>query len=166
MATLIGRVITAAVVTLFVAGAASAGDIAVENAFARAPAGGAKVAAVYMSLSNNGVVADALVGADSPVAARVELHTNIQDGDIVRMRPVETITVPAGGTVRLEPGGLHLMLIDLKSALKERQRVPLTLTFAEAGKQTIEVTVAGPAAMPMMHHEMQRGGPMMHGPEK
>jgi copper(I)-binding protein len=155
-----------AVLSVFLAGSATAGDIAVENAFARASVGGAKVAAAYMTLTNTGVVADALVAAETPVAARAELHTNIQDGDIMRMRPVEAIEVPPGGTVRLEPGGLHLMLIDLRSPLKQGERVPLTLTFARTGKQTIDVPVEGPAAMPMQQHEMQGNEPMMHGPQK
>lgn len=119
--------------------AASAGNIRIRQPFARATP--AKVGGVFMTLQNSGVAADRLVKAESPVAASVELHTHIKDGDAMRMRPVSDIPVPAGGTTKLEPGGYHIMLIGLKQPLKEGERVPLTLTFEKGGSITIEVPV-------------------------
>ena len=134
-------------------GAALAGDISVDDPFARASAGMAKVGAAFMTLQNAGSD-DKLVSATSPVADHVELHGNIKDGDVMRMRSVESIDVPAGGSVQLAPGGVHLMLIDLKEPLKQGETFPLTLTFAQAGAMTIEVPVKAPAEMaPMPGHQ-------------
>jgi periplasmic copper chaperone A len=134
-------------------GAALAGGISVDDPFARASAGMAKVGAAFMTLQNAGSD-DKLVSATSPVAGHVELHGHIKDGDVMRMRSVESIDVPAGGSVQLAPGGLHLMLIDLKDPLKQGQTFPLTLTFAKAGAMTIEVPVKAPAEIaPMPGHQ-------------
>lgn len=136
-------------------GAALAGGISVDDPFARASAGMAKVGAAFMTLQNAGSD-DKLVSATSPVAEHVELHGHLKDGDVMRMRPVESIDVPAGGSVQLAPGGLHLMLIDLKEPLKQGQLFPLTLTFAKAGAMTIDVPVRSPAEMapmPMPGHQ-------------
>ncbi len=144
----------AAVLSILATVPAYAGDIAVDEPFARASAGGATVGAAYMTLKNSGTTADALVAVASPVAARAELHTHIKDGDITRMRKVEEIDVPAGGSVSLQPGGLHVMLIDLRQPLKQGEEFPLTLTFSKAGTMTIQVPVKSPAEMaPMPSHQ-------------
>ncbi|MBS4045180.1 MAG: DUF1775 domain-containing protein [Alphaproteobacteria bacterium] len=121
------------------AAAVKAGDIAVEQPFARATP--AKVGGVFLTLRNGGGTADRLVKAASPVAESVELHTHIKDGDAMRMRAVENIPVPAHGQTALEPGGYHIMLIGLKQALKEGGSFPLTLTFEKAGSVTVTVPV-------------------------
>jgi periplasmic copper chaperone A len=145
MPSLLTRTLTAAMLSILSAAAAYAGEIAVDNPFARASAGPAKVGAVFMTLKNSGAADDALVAAESPVAARAELHMHVMDGDVMRMRQVASIDVPAGGTVSLEPGGLHIMLIDLREPLKQGETLPLTLTFAKAGKVTVQVPVKSPA---------------------
>ena len=145
----------AAVLSILTTVPAYAGDIAVDEPFARASAGAVTVGAAYMTLKNSGTMADALVAVASPVAARAELHTHIKEGDITRMRKVEEIDVPAGGSVSLQPGGLHVMLIDLRQPLKQGEEFPLTLTFSKAGTMTIQVPVKSPAEltpMPSHHH--------------
>jgi copper(I)-binding protein/uncharacterized protein YcnI len=119
--------------------AAKAGDIAIEQPFARATP--AKVGGVFLTLKNGGGTADKLVKAASPAADTVELHTHVKDGDAMRMRPVETIPVPAKGQTALEPGGYHIMLIGLKQPLKEGESFPVTLTFEKAGSVTVTVPV-------------------------
>ena len=151
MPTLLARTLTAAMLSVFSAAAAHAGDIAVEDPFARASAGPVKVGAAFMIVKNSGAAADALVAAESPVAARAELHTHIKDGDVMRMRQVPSIDVPAGGTVSLQPGGLHIMLIDLKEPLRQGETFPLTLTFAKAGKVGVDVPVKAPGEMGTEH---------------
>lgn len=116
-----------------------AGDIAIEQPFARATP--AKVGGVFLVLKNGGGTADKLVKAASPVAENVELHTHIKDGDAMRMRAVDNIPVPAKGQTALEPGGYHIMLIGLKQPLKEGGSFPLTLTFEKAGSVTVTVPV-------------------------
>lgn len=154
MDTWLRRAIVAGMLSIFSTPIAYAGDITVDAPFARASAGAATVGAVFMNLKNSGATADALVAAESPVAARAELHTHIREGDIIRMRPVQAIDVPAGGAVSLQPGGLHVMLIDLRQPLKQGEVFPLTLTFAETGALTIQVSVQSPAGMaPMPAHK-------------
>lgn len=125
--------------------APKAGDIAIEQPFARATP--AKVGGVFMTLKNAGGTADKLVKAASPVAESVELHTHVKDGDAMRMRPVEDIPVPAKGQTGLVPGGYHVMLIGLKQPLKEGTQFPLTLTFEKAGTVTIQVPVMKAGSM-------------------
>ena len=150
MPNLLAGTLTAAMLSVFSAAAAHAGDIAVEDPFARASAGPAKVGAAFMIVKNSGAAVDALIAAESPVAARAELHTHIKDGDVMRMRQVPSIDVPAGGTVSLQPGGLHIMLIDLKQPLRQGETFPLTLTFAKAGRLAVDVPVKSPAEMGSM----------------
>jgi copper(I)-binding protein len=111
--------------------------------WARASAGIAKTAAVYLTIVNHGETADRLVAATSPVARVAAIHRHIMEGDIMRMRPVHALEVAPGGTTVLEPGGLHVMLMGLRGPLAEGERFPLTLTFERAGDIQVEVTVTG-----------------------
>lgn len=143
--------LAAALVACGVALPALAGDITVSDPFARASAGMAQAGAAFMTLTNSGAAADDLVSASTPVAANAELHTHIMDGDVMRMRQVPVIDVPAGGSVALKPGGLHVMLLGLKAPLKEGETFPLTLNFAKAGTMTVNVPVKSAAQMAPMH---------------
>jgi copper(I)-binding protein len=111
----------------------------VDDPWARATPPGAKVGAAYMKIT--GATADKLVGASSPAAARVELHVTEKKGDVMRMREVKAYDIPAGGSFELAPGGSHLMLVDLKSPLKQGTKVPLTLRFEKAGEVKVELEV-------------------------
>lgn len=159
MAQLVALPLAAAALVVSWLGSALAADIAVTDPFARASAGAAKVGAAFMTVQNHGSAEDRLVSASSPVAERVELHTHIRDGEVMRMREIDAIEIPAGGTVKLQPGGLHLMLIDLTAPLKQGETFPLTLSFEHAGAMTVQVPVQTPAAMaPMPHgHDMPHG---------
>jgi hypothetical protein len=123
------------------------GEIRIAAPWARATAGMATVGAAYMTLDNTGDTADRLIEASSPVAAKTEIHTHIIEGDIMRMRAVDSVELPPGETVEFQPGGLHVMLIGLTAALQEGESFPLTLNFAEAGAATIEVEVLQPGAV-------------------
>ena len=94
----------------------------------------------WLTIRNTGGE-DRLVGAESPAAARVELHTHLHEGGVMKMRKVEGIDVPAGGEAALEPGGDHLMLFDLKAGLTPGDTFPLTLVFEKAGSVTVEMRV-------------------------
>ena len=82
-----------------------------------------------------------VVGGTSPAAERVELHTMSMQEGVMVMRKVPEIRLPAGQTVQLKPGGLHVMLIGLKGPLQEGQTVPLTLQVRDAGGKTQEMAV-------------------------
>jgi copper(I)-binding protein len=106
--------------------------VKVSNVWARSTAPGQNVAGAYLDIVANAPAA--LVRAESPAARLVELHEMKIEGDIMKMRAVPKIDLPAGKEVKLEPGGLHLMLIDIKQPLKVGEKVPLTLVFDAGGK--------------------------------
>jgi len=85
-----------------------------------------------------------LVGVSSPVAGLVELHEMKMDSDMMRMRHVDALDLPAGQSIVLQPGGYHLMLLDLKQPLKAGDKVPLTLEFEDAHKARSKITVDAP----------------------
>ena len=133
------RAILAAAVLL--ASPALAGEVTVEGAYARAVSEGARASAAYMTIENAGAVDDRLVAARTDAARRVELHTHIMEDGVARMREVEGgIPAPAGAAVRLEPGGLHVMMMGLTRRLREGESVDLTLVFEQAG----EIAVTAP----------------------
>lgn len=124
--------------------AAQAGELHVDDPWARASLGQVPNSAAYMILHNEGSEADRLLRAEAAVAAAVELHTHVMEGDVARMRRVDEIELPAGESVALAPGGLHVMLIGLATPLQAGETFPLTLVFERAG--TLEVTVEVRAA--------------------
>ena len=73
-----------------------------------------------------------LVSASSPLAGVAEIHDVKMDGDVMKMRAVAVLELPAGKTVELKPGGLHLMLMDLKQPLPVGTSVPLTLVLKDS----------------------------------
>lgn len=115
-------------------------QVSVEHPWTRATPPGAKVAAGFMQLKSAGA-ADHVVGASSAVAGRVEMHVTIREGEVMRMREVNSVEIPAGGSFELKPGGAHLMLVDLKRPLKKGERIPLTLKLEKAGEMKVELSV-------------------------
>lgn len=123
-------------------GALAAPVIHVQDVWA-APSFSQNNGVVYFALHNPESKADALLSAEAATIAKVtELHTHTHDGDVMRMRKVERVPLPAGQEVRFVPGGLHVMLIGLKQPLRDGDRFPLTLTFRHAPAQTLEVPVS------------------------
>jgi copper(I)-binding protein len=114
-------------------------DLYIGHPYARATPPGARAGGAFFTVENHGAQGDRLIGVASPVAAAAELHTMAMDGTVMRMRAVRAIDIPAGAKVALQPGGFHVMLLELKQPLAVGERIPLTLTFERAG--TIEVTV-------------------------
>ena len=106
--------------------------VKVSNVWARSTAPGQNVAAAYLDIVANAPAA--LVRAESPAAKLVELHEMKIEGDVMKMRAIAKIDLPAGKEVKLEPGGLHVMLIDIKQPLKVGEKVPLTLVIESGGK--------------------------------
>jgi hypothetical protein len=100
--------------------------------------------AAYMLLHNNAEETDRLVSVWCDAAETVEMHISQTENDVTTMRPVEFIEVPARGQAELKPGGLHIMLVGLKHALKEGDKVRLTLEFEKAGTVGVEAEVRSP----------------------
>ena len=103
--------------------------------------GGLKTAAVYVTFVNDGPKSDKLLKVSSPIAAHAGLHSNEKMGEMVHMQQLPTIDIPAGKTVELKPGEMHIMLEGLQHPLKEGEMVPLTLTLANEGDVHVEVMV-------------------------
>ncbi|MEQ9641004.1 MAG: copper chaperone PCu(A)C [Alphaproteobacteria bacterium] len=123
------------------------GQLVIEHAYARASAGPAKNGAAYFTVRNEGVTDDRLVAVKSTLAKRTELHTHINDGGVMRMRPVEGgIPLLAGMKTKLMPGGLHVMMMGLNGPLFEGETIQIELNFEKAGSITIDVEVEGVAA--------------------
>ena len=112
-----------------------AGDLVITQAWSRATPGGAKIAGGYLTIENKGAAADRLMGGAMDVAARVEIHEMSMKDGVMTMRQLDKgLAIEPGKTVKFAPGGYHLMLMDLKSPLKQGDKVAVTLEFEKAGK--------------------------------
>lgn len=131
----------------------AADAVLVESAWARPTAPSAKVGGAFMTLLG-GKDADRLLSGSSPAAAVVELHTHVMESGVAKMRQIPAIDVPAGGKVELKPGGLHIMLINLKAPLKAGETLPLKLRFEKAGEVDVAVPVAAQGPGTMGRHGM------------
>ena len=110
--------------------AAHAQTVEVKDAWARSTVPGQKASGAFMKLTAR--EGTRLVGASSPVAGVTEVHEMKMEGDVMRMRAIAGLDLPAGQTVELKPGGYHIMLLDLKTALRKDSSIPLTLVFKDA----------------------------------
>jgi copper(I)-binding protein len=128
----------------------------VEDPWARPTVAGQQSAGGYLLLKG-GAVADRLLSATSTVAASIELHRMSLDGDVMRMRPVSEISVPAGETVPLAPGGLHLMFQGLKSPLKAGEKIEVLLRFEKAGFVKVPMRVKAPHGTHGHDHSRDHG---------
>jgi hypothetical protein len=122
----------------------TAGRITVTGAFARATPKGAQSAGGYLTVANAGSTPDTFTGATSPAAGDIAIHQMKMNGNIMEMSPVAGgLTIPAGGSVKLDPMGYHLMMTGLSQPFVEGQCVRLTLHFAKAGDLPVQFNVGG-----------------------
>ena len=119
----------------------AADEVTVSDAYARAVPPGQPNSASFMLLSNGSAAGHAVVAAQSSVSRVTELHTHTMSEGMMKMRQVEKIEIPANGTTKLEPGGLHVMLIGLTQDLKPGDELSLTLTFEDGSSSRILVPV-------------------------
>jgi iron complex outermembrane recepter protein len=119
----------------------SVGNIYIAHPWARPTPPGVPMGVAYLSLENRGTSEDVLVSASTPAATRVEFHQTTQTEGIARMRPMAQVSLPPGKTVKIEPGAIHMMLVELKHALEAGTQVPLTLQFRNAGKIDVMLNV-------------------------
>jgi hypothetical protein len=124
-----------------------AGDLVISQPWARATPGGAKIGGGYIAIENKGASPDRLIGGSADIADKVQLHEMTTVNGVMKMRPLEEgVTIEPGKTIKLAPGGIHLMLVDLKGALKQGDKVPVTLQFEKAGKANVMLDVQGVGA--------------------
>ncbi|MGE3150012.1 MAG: copper chaperone PCu(A)C [Pseudorhodoplanes sp.] len=125
------------------------GSLTVGAPWLRATPKGASVAGGYLAVTNKGAAADRLIGGTAAFSGRVEIHEMKMDNGVMRMRPVPGgLEIKPGETLRLEPGALHLMFLDLKAPLQAGQPVRGTLLFEKAGSVAIEYDVVPPGSRP------------------
>ncbi|MES9970245.1 MAG: copper chaperone PCu(A)C [Candidatus Thiodiazotropha sp.] len=138
-----------------VAGSVADG-IMVEDPYVRAVPPGQPNSASFMVLHNKGEKGSALMSASTPAADVVELHTHTMEEGMMRMRKVEKIDLPAGEMVKLQPGGLHVMLIGLKQKLVPDEKLTLTLTFEDGSSLQVDAPVR------KLQMQMKQGGQKGH----
>jgi periplasmic copper chaperone A len=123
------------------------GDLRISQAWSRATPGSAKIGAGYLTIENQGPKSDRLLGGYGDIAAKVEVHEMTMSNGVMTMRALEKgVAIEPGKTVKLAPGGYHLMLFDLKSPLKQGDKLPLTLEFENAGNVKLSFDIEGVGA--------------------
>jgi periplasmic copper chaperone A len=134
-----------------------AGDLVITQAWSRATPNGAKIGGGYLTIENKGTAADRLIGGSAEIAGKVEVHEMAMNNGVMTMRPLDKgLAIEPGKTVKLAPGGYHLMMFDLKAPLKQGDKVPVTLEFEKAGKVTLSLDVAGMGAQAPGGTEMKK----------
>lgn len=150
------RLLPILVGVLFALGAAvaqdyRAGSLEIRQPWARATPAAAKAGAGYLTIVNRGSEPDRLTGAECACAGMTMLHRTRVENDIARMEHVDAVEIPAGGEVRLAPGGLHVMFMRLKAPFREGERIAATLFFARAGRVEVEFAVESLSATEPSH---------------
>jgi len=128
-------------------------SLSIDHPFARATPPGAKSGGAFFVVANAGATSDTLISVASPAASSAEIHQMAMDGGVMKMRSVPALDIPSGGKLELKPGGYHVMLLDLKQPLKAGDKVPLTLTFQNAGSIIVSVDVEAMGSMGAMTHK-------------
>ncbi|MDE2069334.1 MAG: copper chaperone PCu(A)C [Bradyrhizobium sp.] len=137
-----------------------AGDLVITQAWTRATPNGAKIGGGYLTIENKGSTPDRLLGGSTDAAGRVEVHQMTTKDGVMTMRPLgDGLTIDPGKTVKLAPGGYHLMMFDLKNPLKQGDTVPVTLKFEKAGEVKVSLAVQGVGAQ--APGDAATGGAMM-----
>ena len=139
------------------AAAPAAAELDISQPWVREAPPAARVMAGYLTLSNSGTAAVQVIAVSSPDFATAELHRTVVEDGVARMEPVGQLEIAAGASVSLEPGGLHLMLIDPGQTLQEGDKVTLVLHRADGLCMTVEAPVlrdvsAGDAHQHHHHH--------------
>jgi len=116
-------------------------DIQISSAFAREIPPGAPASAGFMTLKNSSDKDVKIVSANSDVATFTELHTHTNDNGVMRMREIPFILIPANGKTELKPGGLHIMLIQPVTPIKQGNNVNITLTFEDKSTKDLSIPV-------------------------
>ncbi len=139
-----------------------AGDLVITQPWSRATPGGAKVAGGYLTIENKGSAPDRLVGGSAEIAGKLSVHEMAMDNGVMKMRALDKgLAIEPGKTVKLAPGGYHLMLEELKGPLKQGDKVPVTLKFEKAGKVQLSLDIQGvgaqaPGAADKGDHQMMK----------
>ena len=136
--------------------AGAADNVPVQDPYVRLAPPNAPATGAFMVIKNNGDKDVKVLKADNPVSKVTELHTHLNEGGVMKMRPVPSIDIKAKGEAVLKPGGLHVMMIDIKAPMKEGDVVPITLSFDDGSTKQVDAKVVRPMAggmPPAMDHK-------------
>jgi len=144
------------VIAMVLAAGVQAQTVEVKNAWVRATVQGQKATGAFMQIT--APAASTLISVSTPVAGVAEVHEMKMDGDVMRMRPLaKGLELPAGKAVQLQPGGYHLMLMDLKLPLQKDTTIPVTLTLQDSkgvqSTQDMRVPVLTAAPKGQVEHQ-------------
>ena len=130
------------------------GALEINNPWSRATPAGARVAAGYLVIKNNGASPDRLVSVSAEIAGRATIHEMAMTNGVMTMRALpDGLAIPAHGEIALKPGAYHLMLEQLKAPLKEGESFSGALTFEKAGKVDVTFSVEGMGAEESAHQD-------------
>lgn len=118
-----------------------ADNVVVNDPYVRAVPPVMSTTAAFMQLQSGNAGEHFLVAASTPAAGVVELHMHTMDDGVMRMRRIPHIHLPPNKTVALEPGGLHIMLFDLKAPLRPGDKIPITLQFDDGSSRQVSAVV-------------------------
>jgi hypothetical protein len=138
----LGAIAVAATVVALSGCRAPSPAVVIEGAWSAPTPPGASAAAAYMQITAR--QDDVLLSANAPIAAHTTIHTTSIEEGVMRMRPLAQVSIPAGETIRFEPGGPHFMLMDLRSSQAAGSTFAMVLNFQNAGAVQIEVAVHAP----------------------
>jgi copper(I)-binding protein len=130
--------------TLAMAQTSARDGLRIEHPYARPTPPGARTGGAYLMIDNRGNEPDRLLRVATPAAGAAEIHSMTMEGNVMRMRAVAAVEIPAHATTALKPGGYHVMLMDLKQPLVAGETIPLSLTFAKAGRIDVTARVEPP----------------------
>ncbi|USD67633.1 copper chaperone PCu(A)C [Vibrio sp. SCSIO 43136] len=116
-------------------------ELEIHGAYARAVPAGAPASAAFMQIENNSDKVRTIVAASTPAAGIVELHNHVKVGDVMKMRTVKSIDIPANSSVELKPGSLHVMFFELNKEFKDGDKIELTLEFANGDKRVLDAPI-------------------------
>ena len=161
------RIFAAVFMGLMMLSSAMASDLMFGALQFRATVGSMPSSAAYLSITNHGAMDDQLLAVESSLARKTELHTMEVTNGVMKMRQIDGgIAIPAGKTIQLAPGRLHVMLIGLKAPLNDGENYQVTLVFEKAGKVELTGLAKRPADLKMpSSHSSDTHSPDAHSPD-
>ena len=162
---LLNKVITSTIAILvfsLLVNAAIAGEIMIKDAWVREAPPNAKVLAAYMTIENHTSKEIVLTSATSPAFAKIEIHKTVHKGDMATMEEQKELPIGTHKVIKLEPGGLHLMLYNPNKPLKAGDSVSFTLKYADGSTSSVDAKVKKATGSSGHHHHSEHSGHEMH----
>ncbi len=135
----------------------NAGGVKVSDSWARESIVAGRPGIVYLTITNHTLSPITLIGADTMISKKVQIHETYKENNITKMRPIDKVTIASGARFKFQPGGYHFMLVSLNQSLRPTDIFPLVLYFADSEKHSVNVHVVKNAGNSIKkrsdHHE-------------